>query len=375
MKNSVRIAALASSFAALLSLTTAVSAQNDAARTIYRSAASIPTNIQGVRTYPAPPEGFNAMNASDEELATYGFPPRPDKAAHPETFAHWSHAMLSAKHRMNGELRAHPEIKTGPAILSKSKVKSEAVEAIQGSATPLTFNSTNWSGVANTNTLTKWNSKSSVGIVASEFNVPVVQQAFDVCDGGYDWEVSWNGIDGAKNGDVLQGGSSSQAYCANNKPQQFYYAWVEWYPSYPILEVFGVNPGDDMFVETYDLDGGCNPGNVFVEDETTLAYGTYTLDYKTGPCLVGNSAEFIVERPGGGNGLYPLANYIWDFALSWGYTLKGTYLTPGSTAASTYIFNMVDDNGDQVISVPTVEGKTSLFFYDTGCAYTGGCVR
>jgi hypothetical protein len=35
---------------------------------------------------------------------------------------------------------------------------------------------------------------------------------------------------------------------------------------------------------------------------------------------------------------------------------------------------MADDDYTQVISVPVVEGKYSVFFYDTGCAYTGGCV-
>jgi hypothetical protein len=60
--------------------------------------------------------------------------------------------------------------------------------------------------------------------------------------------------------------------------------------------------------------------------------------------------------------------------LSWDYNLKGTENGPGSTASSTYIFDMVDDGYTQVISVPVVEGKYSVYFYDTGCAYTGGCV-
>ena len=35
---------------------------------------------------------------------------------------------------------------------------------------------------------------------------------------------------------------------------------------------------------------------------------------------------------------------------------------------------MVDDNDTQVISYAVVEGKYSVYFYDTGCGYTGGCV-
>jgi len=351
--------------------TSLASAQNDAARAIYQSAATVKTNIAGIRSYPAPPSNFKVLEASDEELATYGFPPRPDKTQHPEAYEHWSRAMLLARNRMTGDLKPHPEVKAGPAILGNRPPKQLST------AGPTQYESSNWSGVANGNALTKWNTKTSFSAIYSQFNVPVVHQAWDVCDGGTDWEVSWNGIDGTSsfNDTVLQGGSSSQAYCANNKPTQTYYAWVEWWPSYSIEEVFAVNPGDDMFVETYDTAGGCNNGNVFVEDETTLAYGTYQIAWITGPCLVGRSAEFIVERPGNSSGLYPLANYIWDFALSWDYDLKGTEFAPGSTSSSTLIFTMMDDNYDQVISQPEVEGKYSLFFYATGCAYTGGCVR
>ncbi|MFZ1919049.1 MAG: G1 family glutamic endopeptidase [Terriglobales bacterium] len=372
-KRTIALAVIAVAAMALTgSLTTSAAAQSDAARAIYQSAATIQTNIAGIHTYPAPPANFKPLEASDETLAMYGFPPRPDKTEHPEAYAHWSRAMLLARNRVTGDLKPHPEVSNGPAILNKKQRPQ-----ISGTAAPTQYESSNWSGVANGNTLTKWNTKTSFSAVYSEFNVPVVQQAFDVCDGGTDWEVSWNGIDGTSslNDTVLQGGSSSQAICKSNKTSQVYYAWVEWWPSYSITEVFPVNPGDDMFVETYDTAGGCNPGNVYVEDETTLAYGTFQITWITGPCLVGRSAEFIVERPGNSNGLFPLANYIWDFALSWDYDLKGTEFNPGSTSPSTLIFTMMDDNYDTVISVPEVEGKYSLFFYDTGCAYTGGCVR
>jgi hypothetical protein len=52
--------------------------------------------------------------------------------------------------------------------------------------------------------LTAWNAQSSSSYVISVFNVPVAQDAIGFCDGATDWEVSWNGIDGYNNGDVLQ---------------------------------------------------------------------------------------------------------------------------------------------------------------------------
>jgi Peptidase A4 family len=280
--------------------------------------------------------------------------------------------MIHARNRQTGSLKPHPEAVLGLAQLAS---KQPAAQTSGVSAVPTSFNSLNWSGVANSNTLKKWNANSSFNRIYSEFNVPVVEQTFEVC-GPLEWEVTWNGIDGALNGTVLQGGSSSQASCSSNVQTQNYYAWVEWYPSYPMVEVFAVNPGDDIYVNTYSSGGGCNPGFVFIEDETLLAYGTYQLNWQTGPCLVGNTAEIIVERPFGANNLtgwYPLANYIWDFALSWDYTAKGTEFGPGATSPSTLVFTMFDDQEDQPISIPNQEGKYSMFFWDTNCAYTGGC--
>jgi Peptidase A4 family len=347
-------------------------AQSSAVASLYRSSATISTNIEGIRTYPAPPANFSALAATDETLAMYGLPPRPDRDADPRAYAAWQRAMTRAKTRVTGSLTPHPEGVLGPARLAR---KQPAAQSAGASAVPTQYNSLNWSGVANSNTLKKWNTLSSFNRVFSEFNVPVVEQSFDVC-GPLQWEVTWNGLDGALDGTVLQGGSSSQASCSNGVQSQNYYAWVEWYPTYPIVEVFAVNPGDDIYVESYSTEGGCNPGNVFVEDETTLSYGTYQLTWQKGPCLIGDSAEIIVERPFGANnvsGWYPLANYIWDFALSWDYTAKGTEFGPGATTTSTLVFTMTDDAEDQQISIPEQEGKYSMFFWDTNCAYTGGC--
>jgi hypothetical protein len=349
----------------------AAMAQSSAVSSLYRSSATISTNIDGIKTYPAPPANFSALTASDETLAMYGLPPRPDSQANPKAYASWQRAMAHAKSRVNGSLTPHPEGVLGPAQLSRKQPMAQAAGA---SGVPAQYDSLNWSGVANSNKLRKW-SATSFNQVFSEFNVPVVEQSFDVC-GPIQWEVTWNGIDGALDGTVLQGGSSSQAYCKNGVQTQNYYAWVEWYPSYPIVEVFAVNPGDDIYVDTYSNDGGCSPGNVFVEDETTLSYGTYQLNWVSGPCLIGNSAEIIVERPYGDNnasGFYPLANYIWDFALSWDYTAKGVEAGPGATTPTTLVFTMLDDGEDQQISIPEQEGKYSVFFWDTNCAYTGGC--
>lgn len=69
-----------------LTLTAAAQMENARVRAIYKSSATIPTNVEWIRTYPDPPAGFNPLSASDEELASYGFPPRPDKVEDPHGY-------------------------------------------------------------------------------------------------------------------------------------------------------------------------------------------------------------------------------------------------------------------------------------------------
>jgi len=45
---------------------------------IAQSQNELPTNLSGITTTTAPPEGFDALRASDADLAYYGFPPRPN---------------------------------------------------------------------------------------------------------------------------------------------------------------------------------------------------------------------------------------------------------------------------------------------------------
>lgn len=52
--------------------------------------------IDGVENdFPVPPEGFNPVRASDEDLATYGFPPRPTEA---KELAEWTENMSAYRY-------------------------------------------------------------------------------------------------------------------------------------------------------------------------------------------------------------------------------------------------------------------------------------
>jgi len=109
MKPSTRSSMVLTLAAALgLSFATVAAAQSDLVRNLYVSAANVPTNVAGVHTYATPREGFNPLTATDEELATYGFPPRPDKQADADHYALWERAMGAAKIRWHGELKPMP---------------------------------------------------------------------------------------------------------------------------------------------------------------------------------------------------------------------------------------------------------------------------
>ena len=391
-----RIGSIVAAVVLSLACSTLANAQNEAARAIYESSASVPTNIAGIRTFSAPPANFNPLTASEEELANYGFPPRPDKATDPSGLAKWNKAMATPTRRWNGELKVRP-FKNMPMKEAKVPAGMQLTPSVGHTAsTGLSFN---WSGIVNTNKLTRYNANSSYYYIFSEFNVPVAQQAFNgsggnVCDGGWDIASIWNGIDGFGSGDVLQGGVDSAYYCNGSTRQPFYETWIEWYPAGSVYE-YAVNPGDDLYVETWNTNS--TTGFVWIEDLTLQISAIYGLTAPSGTQLVGNSAEFVVERPcciNAPNGSvvdYPLANYIasfWDY--SGDYTFHNTLGYPGSTAVSTWQLSMVDDADDQVISVPNgitpedvgqgltgagLGGKFSIFFQDENCAYLGGCVE
>src|SRR5271156_1740783 len=57
----------------------------------------IPTSLPGVTAYAPPPAGFDPVKATDEELADWGFPPRPDQTLFPEEYANWVRVRTALK--------------------------------------------------------------------------------------------------------------------------------------------------------------------------------------------------------------------------------------------------------------------------------------
>ncbi|MGB6383704.1 MAG: G1 family glutamic endopeptidase [Terriglobales bacterium] len=393
--------AVATVTASVVSFTTLAMAQREDAssvRAIFAAAPRVPTSVKGVTILAAPPEGFNPLTATNRELLSYGLPQRPDETANPTAYEHWKIGMSALQ-----SCNQRAQVKGPSTSTSAQSCHATDVKALPFSSRPMApghraatanvdgttaYGSGNWSGIAQTNKLKKWSDTTSFTEVESVWNVPVANHPFGdlPCTEGPWWEVTWNGIDGffgAANGDVVQGGSSSYWDGGGCEGSVLTYGWVEWAPSYPILEINDfVSPGDDFWVITYATAGTAEQF-VFVEDITQQWSGTFGLVWQSGPGVIGGSAEYIVERPCcSGSNYYPLGNYVYEFFdYSFAYDGKGTLFYPGSAAAATAIITMeADEAADyQDISRPFYygtggnQGKYSIWMADEGCANSGGC--
>ncbi len=326
------------------------------------------TNIAGVTTSIAPPEGFNPIEASAADLAKYGFPPRPDQSLAPKQFASWSKAMAASQTRVFASLEK-TDLVHGPkrAAVPAKNVQAEGVEN--------TSYSSNWSGQVMLSGATSYNSTSTFYEVLADYVVPTAEIAFSGPSTYWRYSSSWVGIDGWNSGDVLQTGTESDAYCnsSNNAISYnidsascaYYSAWVEWYPngSYRINNVsFPVAAGDDIYVFVWHT--SATVGFVYVLNYNNNQSVEYELTAPSGSSLIGNSAECIVERPGISGGLATLTNYVSDyFSDCYAYTENFTFYD----AAAALSVDMLDNSG-YVISYPTLLGPYGIWFQDENSA-------
>jgi hypothetical protein len=302
-------------------------------------------DIHGISAMAGPPAGFDAVHASDAQLNAFALPPRPDATKTPDAYAKWVRAMSARTRRVMAPLQI-TNVYHGPV---------RAPAAAGRIADTSTYTSYNWSGVVNTNTLSRYNANHSFYYLVSDFVIPTATNA--TCDGTWDYSSTWDGIDGWNSGDVLQAGTESDAYCSGGSTNTYYSAWIEWYPySESRISGFPVAPGDDMFVEVWDVSS--TVGYAYLENISTGQTAEYELTAPSGTQLVGNSAEWIVERPSVGGSLATLSAYGLDYQSgAAAYNFNFTQYVPGSSTS--FLVNMLDNNGD-TISAPSLLGKTAI---------------
>jgi Peptidase A4 family len=306
----------------------------------------LPTNLPGIRTIAAPPEGFDALTATDADLAYYGFPPRPNDNS--GDYASWAKAMAATQERIVPVLE-QTNIYHGPAR-----------KAPNPDAT--TYGSYNWSGAVQTNSAKKYG-KSSYDFVYSDVTVPKAEQANGKCTGGWDYGVAWVGIDGFNNADVLQDGIEFDAYCNKGAKASFYSAWFEWAPLSEVrISNMPIAPGEEFFIEIWSTSD--TVGHALLTNITKKKGVLIVFDAPKGTKLVGSSAEWITERPEVNGALATLTNYgSQKYSDAHGETFSGKALDPGDSSPIV----MVDNKG-KPISYPTLDSATSFTVKDEGSA-------
>jgi Peptidase A4 family len=289
-----------------------------------------------------PPAGFDPVAASDAQLDAYGFPPRPDATKAPGPYALWKTVVTRPVTRIV------PQLQATKAVNGPEKMAAEGQRLANGS---VGATSGNWSGYVVTAGSDPF--KADKTYIFASFTVPVAQQAFGRCSSSAVHASEWIGIDGSGSADVLQAGIKTSATCKSGKTTGSYVAWYEWFPEDEIdIKNFHIYPGDVIYV--YVWNKSSTEGHYFLEDVTTNKSSSLSFKAPKGTHLVGNSAEWIVERPSIGGKDATLANYV---AQAW---LACHVLLHDGT-----VYSSADVNGGNSESLTMTDDKKDISFADT----------
>jgi len=234
-----------------------------------------------ITAFPIPPAGFNPLTADEVALRQYGLPPRPaGNAAQAEL---WRRVVGIPTQYLKPTFERSEDKQHGPR------------RVLVG-----TEGSDNWSGAVAY--VTPGNQFRSI---AAEWTVPAVGPESN--DGGNYYSSFWIGIDGdSTNGvhspDVFQAGVG----CDVVRNASGVYLWWEWYPENEVrITNFPVSIGHTLSCLLTVISN--TEGKVFLRNQTTGAATAFQITAPNRTTLVGNSAEWIAERPQVGGALTKLA--------------------------------------------------------------------
>jgi hypothetical protein len=331
---------------------------------------AVATNLPGVYAFTQPPANFDPKTASAQELASWGYPPRPAASEGADAEARWLEEVNPALQRSVPELVKRPNSFNRP--ISGFKVISKGLNSTAST-------STNWSGYA----LVTKSGGSPLYKVSGHWTVPTVKQAPGTCSGAWDYSSQWVGIDGFSNKDLLQAGSAADVYCdVIGENEAEYFPWLEWLPESELViyksastdTLYPFAPGDYLLVTVWATDfsgGSSTTGNLSYADVTqgwTLSL-TFTASSVGGTEVVGKSAEWIMERTEVNGALATLPDYTadpWNGATA--TDLAAVAYAPGTpNTATAYNITMLDNNNADE-SYVSLFGTTALWFFPEGSA-------
>ena len=227
---------------------------------------TVPSWAEPTYVFPKPPQGFNPLTATSQQLMTYGFPQKPSGGS---KLTAWTKAMAAARN----EVPPNPVVGKRPwdwGGLTGYKTTGP------------------WAGYAN---LASANNDVQYLATSAYWNVSSISGNSNYPSS--DWQSApavgaWTGIGGTTNPDVIQAGTAD---IATSTPQ--YRFWDEDYPNAPIYEGPVVNANQQVYVNvSYDGNGQTS---YYMENMATGAYSSFE---NSSPYYSSTSAEFIVEQGG-----------------------------------------------------------------------------
>jgi hypothetical protein len=298
-----------------------------------------------IRTYEVPPPDFDARTASDRELLHHGLPSRPDAATEPQLRALWDRAFSRPHTWITPEFIEVEGKVHGPVARPRGVTPS-----IARGATPKTVvnaTSTNWSG-----SVAFAPSGNTYRFVLGSWTVP---NPYAPGYGAF-YASEWVGIDGWGSNDVFQAGTETQVVKVPIFGEfRSVYAWWEWFPAGEVaIGNLGVSPGD--FMTCLMCVNSSTTGTVYFSNLSTNVSTTFTITAPSGTTLVGNSAEWIVERPSVNGSVASLTDYDVEFfdGCIAGYS-DGRTLGISSAGSATPV--TMTGNGGASLSVPTFDAS------------------
>lgn len=244
--------------------------------------------IDGVENnFPVPPKGFKPLMATDEELATYGFPPRPTD---PKELEAWTQNMAAYKTTPIPEV-IKSDVVHGVMIPDNSLKSMKTSPNFIGTVNSQT--SSNWSGYMATG------GKNAFAQVQGDFVQPTIQSG---CINNTA-ESTWVGLGGFGSGKPLvQTGTAMNTINGARK----YYAWYEYLsPAHPNPEIkftkVTIRPGDRIHCYC-SFQRSNNKFNAYVANNTNVTSQSVIVNISAAEYYDGTTAEFINERPTLSNG-------------------------------------------------------------------------
>jgi hypothetical protein len=302
--------------------------------------ATVETNRPGVRAFIQPPDDFVLERASDEDLIRYGFSPRP---RNPRALALWQKFLPEKINRVVPEF--------GISNISRRLPKFK--HSSRGNPT-----SDNWNAVQIYDQTNHPFDKNRA-MVCAKWHVPKVQCVPGAPQMTYN-SSQWVGIGGTNgNANLLQAGIEADINCPRGNT--LYQFWYEWLPGdqteiplyYPV-----VSPGDYVAVTVMPALTNQTDAFISVTNITQNYKGvSFTIPPPTGTQILGDSAEWVVERPEINGQLASLANYggiEMQECFALGGTAGDLYVPDSAPTGTLSDVTMVDAAGQSLSSLNVV---------------------